>query len=85
MDDEYIRRQIDEMKIVLENVVLNSSKGKKILELAKAYLNDSEYFFKKGDFFRALEAASISWAYIDAGLHLGVFSLDKKYRNMFTV
>jgi len=46
---------------------------------------DAEYFFNKGDYLRAFEAAIIVWAYIDAGLHLKVFQIPKKLKRSFTV
>ena len=78
-----IKKEIEEMKSVFDKLKF-SSKGKELYQLAKAYLEDAEYFLRKGDFFRALEAVSISWAYVDAGLHLRVFRLPEELMHTFT-
>jgi len=83
--DKKVKEEIEKMRSVFKSLQLISPEGKTVYELAKAYLKDAEYFLEKGDLYRALEAVSISWAYIDAGLHLGVFKLPEKLKKTFTV
>ena len=73
------------MEEVIEAVEIMDDKGKDVLDLAKTYFNDSKHFLNKGDFIRAFEAVVISWAYIDAGLHLGVFNIPDSMKDLFTV
>jgi len=77
-----IRKYVERMKSVFENMrILGDDNG--ILDLAKRYLADAEYFLDKGDELRAVEALAISWAYVDALLHLKLVEVaDKEF---FTV
>ncbi len=74
----YIRR----MKDVFNNMeVLRDDNG--IIDMARRYLSDAEYFLKKGDELRAVEALAISWAYIDALLRIGIVKVEDK--EFFTI
>jgi len=83
--EELARREIKRMKKVFKNLKLKNEKGSGILELARSYLEDASYFLKQKEYLIAFEAAVISWAYIDAGLHIGLFEVDEKVRKYFTV
>ena len=57
----------------------------KIFELSRSYFKDAKYFYEKGDFINAFEAVIISWAYIDALLHLGKVKVSEKVKKYFTI
>jgi len=78
-------REIERMSGVIKKVKLKDKKGAELLSLAGAYYNDSLYFFSKKQFIESFEAAVISWAYIDSGLHLGVFEVPDELKELFTV
>lgn len=82
---ELAEKEIGKMEEVIEAVEIMDDKGKDVLDLAKTYFNDSKHFLDKEDFIRAFEAVVISWAYIDAGLHLKVFEIPDSMKEMFTV
>jgi len=53
------------------------------LSMAKNYLHDGIVFQEKGDHIRALACFSYAYAWIDAGVRIGVFyGID---RNLFTL
>ena len=56
-----------------------------VLRLARSYFEDSKYFFERGDYLKAFEAAVISWAYVDALLHMGKVKIAKDLLKHFTV
>lgn len=75
----FAEREVSRMKRVFASVKLekpDDERARKLFELASAYQKDSEHFLAKGKMVEAFEAAVISWAYVDAGLHLKVFVLD---------
>ncbi len=83
--EELARKEILKMENAMDSVSLTGSGGKDILELAKIYFQDSKHFMEKGDFIRAFEAVVISWAYVDAGLHMGVFNVPDRLKDLFTI
>ena len=77
-----VKKYIERMKRVFEDLsIIGDDNG--IIDLAKRYLSDAEYFLNKGDELRAVEALAISWAYIDALLHLEVIKVKDK--EFFTI
>ncbi len=77
-----VKKYIERMKKVFEELsIIGDDNG--IIDLAKRYLSDAEYFLNKGDELRAVEALAISWAYIDALLHLGIVKVTDK--EFFTI
>jgi len=83
--EDFARKEIERMNGIVENTEVLDKKGEGILELAKAYYKDSKHFLDKKDFIRAFEAVIISWAYIDSGLHLGVFKVPEELKDNFTI
>lgn len=77
-------KEVQRMEKIFRSLRLTNKKGKKLLELVKAYFQDSKYFLQKKRYLQAFEAAVICWAYVDAGLHLGVFSVKNEMRKWFT-
>ncbi len=77
-----VKNYIERMKKVLEELsIIGEDNG--VVDLASRYLSDAEYFLNKGDELRAVEALAISWAYIDALLHLGIVKVKDK--EFFTI
>ncbi|MCW1293976.1 MAG: DUF357 domain-containing protein [Candidatus Parvarchaeota archaeon] len=77
------KRILDEVFGKLE--MINPSKGAdELLDGAKRYYEDGRYFLSKGDYVSSLEAFVISWAYVDAGLKLGLFRIPKEFSVYFT-
>ena len=74
--------RIDEIMAELE--VLDEKSGS-LVNVLKSYHADCRSFLERGKFLQALEAAFICWAYVDAGLHLGVFRMPNHMRSLFTV
>ena len=74
--------RIDE---IIPKVELVKKEGKELLDICKSYHEDANGFFKQQKFLQAFEAAIICWAYIDAGIHLGVFKVPAEFSRQFTV
>ena len=77
-----MKRYIEEIKRELEELELvGDDHG--VIDMARRYLSDSEYFLKKGDENRAIEAMAIAWAYLDALARLGIIKVKNK--KLFTI
>jgi hypothetical protein len=74
---------INELKEVLGTLEVLDKKAEELLALARAYASDAGHFLDKGKREDALEAYSISWAYLDALLHMDL--IDVKDYSLFTV
>jgi len=81
---EEAEKEIKKMQPIVDSLKLENKEAKELFQMTRSYFNDAKYFFEKGKFLQAFEAAVISWAYIDAGLHLGVFTVDSNFSKMFT-
>jgi hypothetical protein len=71
--------------IVRRLVVLDREKASSLVSVLMSYLRDCEGFYRDGKWLQCIESAFICWAYVDAGLHLGVFSVPDDMRDIFTV
>lgn len=79
-------KELARMAKVFEKIkVFNKEKAAEFYDFAKRYFEDSKWFASKGKYIEAFEAAVISWAYVDAGLKLGFFSMPKELKENFTV
>jgi hypothetical protein len=83
MKDE-AEKEIKKMQPVIDSLKLENKEAEELFKMIHAYFNDAKYFFEKGKYVEAFEAAVIAWAYVDAGLHLGVFSIPKELSSLFT-
>ena len=83
--EQFAKKEIEKIENVMNEIKLVDVNGDELLELAKAYFKDAKHFFDKQQYLQAFEAAVIVWAYIDAGLHMKVFSVPEKFLKMFTV
>ncbi len=82
---EAAEREVERIKLIEKELKVVNKKGQRLYELFKSYAKDCEHFLKEGKYLEAFEAAVISWAYVDAGLNLGLFSIPEKLRRLFTV
>ena len=77
-----MKKYIEELKEELKNLkVVGDDHG--VLDMAKRYLSDAEYFLEKGDDKRAAEAVGICWGYLDALVRLGIIKVKNK--ELFTL
>ena len=88
-NDELLERLSAERKKMLEVFASLSIKKHGVitdefLNMAKNYSSDSDYFFEKKDYIRSFEAVVISWAYIDAGIKAGFFTVSDALKGYFT-
>jgi hypothetical protein len=83
MKDE-AEKEIKKMQPVIDSLKLEKKEAEELFRMTVAYFNDAKYFFEKGKYVQAFEAAVIVWAYVDAGLHLGVFSIPIELSSLFT-
>lgn len=79
------KREIERIDKVLKKLKVVNSEGNKIFELVKSYHSDAKHFFDRKKFLQAFEASIICWAYIDSGLHLGIFEIPKEFSKLFTI
>jgi len=77
-------REVKRIKTIVPAVKQVKPEGKELLDFAKNYASDSEFFLKKGKFVEAFEAAIIAWAYIDIGFKLGLLGVPAELRKNFT-
>ncbi len=82
---EIAEKEINRIEEISKNLGLIDRKGEKLKELFDSYHKDAKHFFQNKKYVEAFEAAIICWAYVDAGLHLGIFRVNKKIRDWFTV
>ncbi len=54
------------------------------LNMAKAYMEDAEYFRRNGDYLRALGSIYYAYGWLDAGARLGIFDVDDDHE-LFTL
>lgn len=83
-----LKKSSEKEILKLKNIFKNIKKSKKdfgLLDMAKRYFLDSQYFFKNKKYVESFEAVVISWAYIDAGLRLKIFEIPKEFKNLFTI
>lgn len=49
------------------------------IEMCRNYLKDAKYFFEKGDYENSLAASSYAYAWLDAGVRLGLLNASGDY------
>ena len=82
---EIVEENIKKMEEIFKNLKFLDRNALELYNLAISYFSDSKYFLEKNDLIRAFECITISWAYIDALLHLKLVEIDEKYKKYFTI
>ncbi|MCS7094001.1 MAG: DUF357 domain-containing protein [Candidatus Aenigmarchaeota archaeon] len=83
--EDLCKKEIEKMEKVFKEIKVVDKNGLELYNLALSYFTDSKYFSEKKDLIRAFEAIVISWAYIDAGLHLKLFDVPSELKIYFTI
>jgi hypothetical protein len=86
MTQEAAEKEMSRMKEVFKSIKIISKEknAKEFYDFSKNYFNDGIYFFKEKKFIESFEAFIISWAYIDIGIKLKFFSVQKEHEKLFT-
>jgi len=79
------RKEVDRVDKIMAGLEVTDPKAKELVSVLESYHMDCRNFLERHQFLQALEAAYICWAYVDAGLHLGVFNVPESMRRVFTV
>lgn len=79
------RKEVERVDEIIENLEVLDEKAAGLVTVLKSYHQDSKGFIETKRFLEALEASFVCWAYVDAGLHLGVFKVPKELLEIFTV
>lgn len=80
------RREIERIEKIMKNLkVINPKRADSLVKVMNSYYEDCQSFYKKRQYLQCLETAYILWAYVDAGLHLKVFTVPEELKKMFTV
>lgn len=80
------KREVERADAIINRlVVLDQDKAGSLVGVLMSYHHDCDGFFREGKWLQCIEAAFICWAYVDAGLHLGVFSVPDDMKDTFTV
>ncbi|MBI2084685.1 MAG: DUF357 domain-containing protein [Candidatus Aenigmarchaeota archaeon] len=85
MLEKEAKKEIERIEKIMKNLKVMDSKADGLVKVLNSYHEDANSFYKKKQYLQALEATFIVWAYVDAGLHLGVFQVPESLRKMFTV
>jgi len=82
-----LEAQLARLAAVLEQARLLDPRGPadEIFGLAKAYGKDARHFLDQKRREDAIEAFGISWAYLDALLHMGLLEVPEEFLDWFTV
>jgi hypothetical protein len=88
--EEAARKEISKMNTVMQSLKVVDGKEKdanavEMKKLIDSYWIDAQHFLEKKQFLEAFEAAVICWAYVDSGLHLGIFHVGEELKKHFTV
>ncbi|MEK6808344.1 MAG: DUF357 domain-containing protein [Nanoarchaeota archaeon] len=70
------KKALNKIKINAELDLTLKKSAEDILDLAKRYYEDAEYFDKKGDKVNAFGAVVYSHAFLDIGARLSLFDVD---------
>ena len=93
MEDEKIKELLYRYRKISKEALQLAKKAEKakgmenwaeeVLDIAEAYINDSEYFEKKNDLLRALASIAYAHGWLDAGARIGLYKV--KNSRLFTV
>lgn len=79
-------KEVKRANEIMNNLeIVDEKKSHSLMKVMKSYYIDCVAFYNKKKYLQSLETAFIVWAYVDAGLHLKIFKVPDKLRNIFTV
>lgn len=82
--EKYYNLTYKALNIAKISVVKTKNKeAKEIFEMVEAYLSDSNYFKKKGDYVLAFGSLNYAHGWIDAGARLKIYKVKDK--NLFAI
>ena len=68
------KKALEKIEVFESNSIEQNKTAEILLDMAKNYFSDAQYFEKKKEFFTALAAYSYAHAWIDAGVRLKVLN-----------
>jgi hypothetical protein len=77
---EMTEMALNTVKIAPSGESLLSRAAIDFIEMCKNYLKDAKYFFEKGDYENSLAASSYAYAWLDAGVRIGILSATGDYK-----
>ena len=79
-------REVARVNVIIEKMgITDRDRAASLMGVLTSYHQDCIGFFGKGQYLQCIETAFICWAYVDAGLHMKVFSMPEDMRDIFTV
>jgi hypothetical protein len=79
-------KEVVRVDMIVERMsIIDEDKAAGLRDVLMSYHQDCRGFFQKGQYLQCIETAFICWAYVDAGLHLKVFSVPGDMQDIFTV
>jgi hypothetical protein len=83
---EAAEREMKRMRQVFGSlkIISKEKNAKEFLDFSSNYYKDGIYFLNEKKFIEAFEAFIISWAYVDIGLKLKLFSIPSEQKKHFT-
>lgn len=82
---EKIEKYLSITENSLKGVKLTNPKGKEVLDMAQRYFSDAKHYYKKGDLVTAFGSVNFAHGWLDAGVHMGFFKVDKNVKKFFTI
>ncbi|MEM0141150.1 MAG: DUF357 domain-containing protein [Thermoplasmatales archaeon] len=79
---EYIERgnnALERVKISVPEESFLWKAAHDFIEMCKNYLSDASFFYNKGDFENSLAASSYAYAWLDAGVRIGLLEAKGDY------
>ncbi|MEM0128367.1 MAG: DUF357 domain-containing protein [Thermoplasmatales archaeon] len=79
---EYIERGREALQLVRISVPKESflwKAAEDFMEMCRNYLRDAAYFYDKGNFEESLAASAYAYAWLDAGVRLGLLEAKGDY------
>jgi len=79
--DVLAKKEKERTEKAFKNMKLINNKGKDVLNLAKSYFNDANYFYSKGLFIEAFELYSYVWGMLDTMARLKLLDPGKSKKD----
>ncbi len=82
---EKLEKYLSITEKALKGIKITDKKGEEVFDMASRYFSDAKHYCKKGDFVTAFAAVNYAHGWLDAGASLGLFEVDKKVKELFTI